>query len=274
MNSAEPRTDALARPPGERPSARGSHTFGPTGMSNTLAQWLRSGAALALTPWIILAILVVLYGARQAGVYTINELNIFTGETLTLILISFCQTLVIVSGGIDLSSGGLLSLVTAIAALHFGDGGAQMWWVMAALIIGSTAAGAVNGFLIGVTGMQPFIVTLATSSVFGGAALWVLPTNGGTVPANWSNFGNGVWLGIGTPVWLLLLLALFWLIFKRTRLWFEIRSVGSSQEAAFLSGVPVTRTIVTTYALAGLFACLAALYYITQSESGNPTVGP
>jgi len=274
MNPAEPRTDAMARPPGDFPSSGGPQAFGRTGLTNPLAEWLRSGAALALTPWIILVVLVVLYGARQAGVYTVNELNIFTGETLTLILISFGQTLVIVSGGIDLSSGGLLSLVTSIAALHFGDGGAQMWWVMAALIIGSTAAGAVNGFLIGVTGMQPFIVTLATSSVFGGAALWVLPTNGGTVPADWSNFGNGVWLGIGTPVWLLLLLALFWLIFKRTRLWFEIRSVGSSQEAAFLSGVPVTRTIVTTYALAGLFACLAALYYITQSESGNPTVGP
>ena len=65
----------------------------------------------------------------------------------------------------------------------------------------------------------------------------------------------------------------FWLFFKRTRLWFEIRSVGSSQEAAFLSGVPVVRTIVTTYALSGLFASLAALYYITQSVSGNPTVG-
>jgi len=42
-------------------------------------------------------------------------------------------------------------------------------------------------------------VTLATSSVFGGTALWVLPTNGGTVPNDWVNFGNGVWLGVGTP---------------------------------------------------------------------------
>ncbi len=275
MNSADPPIDAmLHRAPGDPPPAAGVNPSRGAGIGGTLADWLRSGAVLALTPWIILAVLVLLYGSKQAGVYTINELNIFTGETLILILISFGQTLVIVSGGIDLSGGGLLSLVTALAALHFGDGGTQMWLVMAALIIGSTVAGAINGFLIGVTGMQPFIVTLATSSVFGGAALWVLPTNGGSVPANWSNFGNGLWLGIGTPVWLLLLLAIFWLIFKRTRLWYEIRSVGSSQEAAFLSGVPVVRTIVTTYALAGLIACLAALYYITQSESGNPTVGP
>ncbi len=275
MSGDEPAIEEVARrAPGEPPSSMGADASRGARLSRAVLEWLRSGSVLVLTPWIILAILVVLYGSRQAGVYTLNELNIFTGETLTLILISFGQTLVIVSGGIDLSSGGLLSLVTSIAALHFGDGGAQMWWVMAALIVGSTAAGAVNGFLIGVTGMQPFIVTLATSSVFGGAALWVLPTNGGTVPANWSSFGNGVWLGVGTPVWLLVLLALFWLIFKRTRLWFEIRSVGSSQEAAFLSGVPVVRTIVLTYALAGLFASLAALYYITQSESGNPTVGP
>jgi ribose transport system permease protein len=243
------------------------------GIGDVVLEWIKSGAVIGLTPWVILVVLVVLYGSRQDGVYTINELNIFTGETLTLILIAFGQTLVIVSGGIDLSIGGILSLVTTLAALHFGDGGLQMWVVMALLLVGSTAAGAVNGFLIGVTRMQPFIVTLATLSVFDGAALWILPTNGGTVPDDWVTFGNGEWLGVATPDWLLLVMVGFWLCFKRTRLWFEIRAVGSSQEAAFLSGVPVVRTIVTTYALSGLFACLAALYYITQSVSGNPTVG-
>jgi ribose transport system permease protein len=242
-------------------------------ISALITEWLHSGALLAFTPWIILAILVALYGSRQAGVYSLNELNTFTGETLTLILIAFGQTLVIVSGGIDLSIGGILSLVTSIAALHMGNGGAQMWVVMVALALGSTLAGAVNGLLIAVTRMQPFIVTLATFSVFGGAALWVLPTNGGTVPNDWVNFGNGTWLGVATPVWLLVLMVGFWVLFKRTRLWFEIRAVGSSQEAAFLSGVPVVRTIVITYALSGLFAALAALYYITQSVSGSPTVG-
>ncbi|HWE62663.1 MAG TPA: ABC transporter permease [Chloroflexota bacterium] len=253
-------------PVNARPPAR-------AGVGATVLEWFRTGAWLTLTPWIILALLVVLYGSRQSGVYTFNELNILTGETLTLILIAFGQTLVIVTGGIDLSIGGMLSLVTSLAALHLGTGGAQMWIVMAVLIVGATAAGAVNGLLIGVTRMQPFIVTLATSSIFGGAALWILPTTGGTVPSQWVSFGNGTWLGVSTAVWLLLLLGAFWLFFKRTRLWFEIRSVGSSQEAAFLSGVPVVRTIITTYAISGLFAALAALYYITQAVSGSPTVG-
>jgi ribose transport system permease protein len=267
MKSAGTPLDSLASPAlSVRSTPRGA-------ASALIGEWLRSGAVLAVTPWIILAILVALYGSRQSGVYSLNELNTFTGETLTLILIAFGQTLVIVSGGIDLSIGGILSLVTSLAALHLGNGGAQMWLVMVVLALGSTLAGAVNGLLIAVTRMQPFIVTLATSSVFGGTALWVLPTNGGTVPNDWVNFGNGVWLGVGTPVWLLILMAGFWLLFKRTRLWFEIRSVGSSQEAAFLSGVPVVRTIVITYALSGLFAALAALYYITQSVSGSPTVG-
>jgi ribose transport system permease protein len=279
MKSVDTRIEGIDRPSGDLPPAIGRPTPGWNRLSSVLLEWLRSGAVLALTPWIILIILVVLYASRQAGVYTLNELNIFTSETLTLILIGFGQTLVIVSGGIDLSCGGLLSLVTALAAtriggLHFSSGGAQMWIVMAILIVGSVLAGAVNGFLIAVTRMQPFIVTLATSSVFGGAALWVLPTNGGTIPENWITFGNDLFLGVATPVWLLALLVVFWLVFRRTRLWFEIRSVGSSQEAAFLSGVPVVRTIMTTYALSGLFACLAALYYVTQSASGNPTVGP
>ncbi len=269
----------MSTDPVDVPSFADARRWSRAGLSEAMLEWFRGGAVLALTPWIILIVLVVLYASRQAGVYTLNELNIFTGETLTLILIGFGQTLVIVSGGIDLSSGGLLSLVTSLAAtriagLHFSSGGAEMWLVMAVLIAGSTLAGAANGFLIAVTRMQPFIVTLATSSVFGGAALWVLPTNGGTIPQEWVTFGNDLWLGVATSVWLLVVLVGFWLIFRRTRLWFEIRSVGSSQEAAFLSGVPVIRTIITTYALSGLFASLAALYYITQSDSGNPTVGP
>src|SRR5579864_1160492 len=155
MKSADPQIEVMARrSPTEHPPSVRAKLFRGRDIAEAMLEWLRSGAVLALTPWIILVVLVALYGSKQAGVYTINELNIFTGETLTLILISFGQTLVIVSGGIDLSSGGLLSLVTSIAALHFGDGGAQMWWVMAALIVGSTAAGAVNGLLIGVTGMQ------------------------------------------------------------------------------------------------------------------------
>jgi len=274
MKSAESPADARTQSgPGGVPPLAGARRESRIGPSAAVLEWFRSGAVLALTPWTILIILVVLYGSRQAGVYSFNELNIISGETLTLILIAFGQTLVIVTGGIDLSIGGILSLVTSLAALHLGNGGTQMWLVMALLIVGATAAGAVNGLLIGVTRMQPFIVTLATFSIFGGTALWVLPTTGGTVPAPWVSFGNGVWLGVGAPVWLLALLVAFWLFFKRTRLWFEIRSIGSSSEAAFLSGVPVVRTIVITYALSGLFAALAALYYITQAVSGSPTVG-
>lgn len=266
--NAPPQAGPSGRPP-LLTSRRTSRTY----LYETLTEWFRSGTVLVLAPWIILGTLVILYGARQPGVYSFNELNIITGETLTLILISFGQTLVIVTGGIDLSTGGLLSLVTSLAALHLGSGGIRMWLVMAALLVGATLAGAINGLLIGATRMQPFIVTLATSSIFGGTALWVLPTTGGTVPDQWVSFGNGVWLGLSTSVWLLILVLLFWLFFKRTRLWFEIRSVGSSPEAAFLSRVPVVRIIVITYAISGLFAALAGLYDITQAVSGSPTVG-
>ena len=275
---ARPATGKASLPPAEvsasgtagaaarLPMARGS-------WKAALDRGLRSGSLLAQIPWIVLAILILLYASRQTGVFSLNELNIITGETLALILVAFGQTVVIVSGGIDLSIGGIVSLVSVLAALHFGNGGATMWFWMAGLILGSTAAGAANGLLIALTRMQPFIVTLATWSIFGGIALWALPTTGGSVPADWMSVGNGVWLGLSSAVWILLALVLAWHVFKRTRLWFAIRSVGSSQEAAFLSGVPVPRTITSVYAISGLFGALAGLFYITQAASGSPTAG-
>jgi ribose transport system permease protein len=204
---------------------------------------------------------------------TLNKLNIITGETLTLVLVALVQTIVILTGGIDLSIGGIVSLTTALAALHFGNGGPQMWLWMAGLIIGATVAGAGNGLLIALTRMQPFIVTLATWSIFGGIALWVLPTTGGSVPQMWVNVGNGTWLGIGSAVWILAALVILWHVFKRTRPAVAIRSVGSSQEAAYLCGVPIVRTITSAYAISGLCGALAGLYYITQATSGSPTAG-
>src|SRR5579872_1630072 len=115
MKSADAPVNALAQSgSGEQPPSLGAQSRARAGVADIVLEWFRSGAVIALTPWIILVVLVVLYGARQSGVYTVNELNTFTGETLTLILIAFGQTLVIVSGGIDLSIGGILSLVTSL----------------------------------------------------------------------------------------------------------------------------------------------------------------
>jgi ribose transport system permease protein len=167
----------------------------------------------------------------------------------------------------------MISLATVLAATRFGDDPAvaALWAVL--IVVLGFAVGAFNGLLISALRLQPFLVTLATWSILGGTALIILPTDGGSLPAGWMAFGNASFLGLSTSVWLLILLFIFWLWFRDTRLGVVIRATGSNEKSAFLSGVSLTRLNIAAYGLSGGFAALSALYLTTQTGTGSPTVG-
>jgi ribose transport system permease protein len=179
---------------------------------------------------------------------------------------------VILTAGIDLSVGGVLALGTTIAATHFTGTGTTLLWSVVILAIG-TAAGLINGVLVGRLRLQPFIVTLATWSIFDGIALYVLPTAGGQVPGGFSGWINGSAAGIPNSIWALIALVAVWLWFRRTRAARRIYAVGSDREAARIAGVRIVPTLVTAYAISGLCAGGAALFYTMLTASGDPTSG-
>ena len=226
-----------------------------------------------LIPYMILAALVAIYVPLQPGAFSLDQLNITAAATLALLLVATGQTIVILRGGIDLSVGGVISLTTSLAATQFGNGGTTMlrWMVMIVAI--GLVTGALNGALLGLLKLQPFIVTLATWSIWSGVALWILPTEGGQIPNSFVTWANGIAFGLATPVWLIIALVIFWAWFKRTRLCVSVAASGSSARSAYLSGVPPVRTLVATYALSGMFAALAGLFLTTQTASGSPTIG-
>jgi len=229
--------------------------------------------ASLIIPCLMLLGLLAVYGSMREGVFTLDELNLDTAAAMTLILAATGQTIVLLRGGIDLSIGGMISLGTVVAATRFGDDPVQAAvWTVAILLLG-LAVGAINGILITVLRLQPFLVTLATWSILSGAALLVLPTDGGSLPSAWTMFGVSSFLGLSSSVWLLVALLLFWFWFKRTRTGIAIRATGSNERSAFLSGVSPLGINIATYALSGLFAALAALYLTTQTGAGSPTIG-
>ena len=209
-----------------------------------------------------------------ADVFSLEELNIDTAAAMTLLLAATGQTIVLIRGGIDLSIGGMISLGTVIAATQFGD---QLETTVAAGPSSSSPSasrvGAINGLIISVLRLQPFLVTLATWSILSGAALLILPTDGGQLPAAGWRSAAATWLGLSSAVWVLVVLFLFWLWFRDTRLGIAIRATGSNEKSAFLSGVSITFINVATYGLSGLFAAIAALYLTTQTGAGSPTIG-
>src|SRR3954454_17090793 len=133
----------------------------------TTARAARLRAALLdrapfLVACLMLALIVAVYGSRQTGVFTLDELNLNTTAAMTLLLAATGQTIVLLRGGIDLSIGGMISLGTVLAATQFGETlvSAAAWTVFI-LAIG-LRVGAVIGFLISALRLQPFLVTLAT----------------------------------------------------------------------------------------------------------------
>jgi len=221
----------------------------------------------------LLMVLMAVYGSLRKNVFALEELNLDTAAAMTLLLAATGQTIVLLRGGIDLSIGGMISLGTVLAATHFGNNPARAtFWTLSIVMIG-LIVGMINGLMVAVLKLQPFLVTLATWSILSGAALLVLPTDGGSFPAGWMRFGGASWLGLSSSVWLLVALVLFWLWFRKTPLAVAIRATGSNERSAYLSGVSLVFINVATYGLSGIFAALASLYLTTQTGTGSPTIG-
>jgi ribose transport system permease protein len=199
-------------------------------------------------------------------------------SVLPLALAAVAQAVIVIAGGIDLSVGSMMALTSVVSAsLMMGRPEEFGFVVVAGVLLLGLLLGAVNGSLIVITRVPDIIVTLATSFVWAGAALLVLPTPGG---------GSAKWLrelvlgSIGSEwipkaaVVLFVIVAVIWLPIRRTRLGLSLYAIGSNQLAAFRSGVSVGRTKIIAYMLGGLFAALAGLSLTASTGIGTPVPGP
>jgi ribose transport system permease protein len=191
--------------------------------------------------------------------------------SLPLVFVAIGQSLVVLTGGIDLSVGGIVSLGVAVVAATSGASlPATIGWLVAVLMIG-TACGAANGLIVAKGRIAPILATLATLSVYSGLALKVLPVPGGSVaPEVRSVLTNPdvptglLWLGVAIGAW--------WVL-RRTRFGMRLFAIGSDEGAARAVGVPAGRVKVAVYALSGLCSGLAAVFYVSTTTSGDPNAG-
>ena len=188
------------------------------------------------------------------------------------------QTVVVIAGGIDLSVASMMALtsVTAARAMQGASDETALLVVVLVLLLGF-GLGALNGLLIVLTRVPDIVVTLAMLFVYQGAALIVLPSPGGAA-AGWlkaliAGDVGVAWLPRALVV-LAVCLAAVWIPLRRSRLGLSIYAIGSSELAAFRSGVPVARTRIAAYAIAGLFAALGGLSLTASTGIGAPIPGP
>lgn len=197
-------------------------------------------------------------------------------------LIAFGMTLVILTGGIDLSVGSTLGLTGALfAGLIVNVGLPIPLAVIVALVFG-LLLGLISGFLVGKAKLQPFIATLITLTVYRGFTL--IYTNGRPISnltadeyvgSQFLTFiGRGAILGIPVPVIILFFaFILFYLLLNKSVLGRKIYAVGSNERAAQLSGINTDRVKLFVYSISGLMSSVAALILVSRLNSAQPTLG-
>ncbi len=202
-----------------------------------------------------------------------NLINILQQSSINA-CIALGMTLVIISGGIDLSVGPVAALSAVLGAAMLVAGVPVPLAILGALGVG-VVCGFLNGALIAWGGLQPFIVTLGGLSLYRALALIF---TGGTpifgLPDAFRALTNGSLAGIPNPVVAVAVLAaLAWVILNKTPLGEYFMAVGGNPDAARIAGVPVTLTKLSAYMISGLMASVAALILIGRLGAAEPTLG-
>ena len=202
-----------------------------------------------------------------------NILNILQQSSINA-AIALGMTLVIISGGIDLSVGPTAALSAVLGATLMVAGVPVPLAIMATLGIGALC-GLFSGTLVAYAGLQPFIVTLGGLSLFRAGAL--IYTGGNPIfgiPMEFRNFITSELFGIPCPIVIVMIIALAaWILMNKTPLGEYILAVGGNEEAARVAGVPVKRTKVTVYVISGVLASLASLILVGRLGAAEPTLG-
>ena len=221
-----------------------------------------------------LVILCVVFSSLTNVFFTERNLVNILQQSSINACIAIGMTLVIISGGIDLSVGPVAALSAVLAGTLLVNGYPIPLAILAALSVGAVC-GAINGSLIAFAGLQPFIVTLGTLSLFRAMAL--IYTGGNVVlglPQDFRRiFASEIWI-FPVPVVVVAVLGIIAaVLLAKTPLGEYILAVGGNEEAARISGVPIARTKITTYMISSVIASLAAVILMARLGASDPTLG-
>ncbi len=202
-----------------------------------------------------------------------NIITIFRNASMNMVMAAG-MTMVIITGGIDLSVGSILA-VAAVLGLSVSRGEAAYLSVPVALAIG-VGAGLVNGILVAVIGLPPFIATLGTMTSLRGAA-YLLANNGQTIvnaKLSYSWLGNDSYHGI--PYLIIIALAIILaahFLLKRTNFGLRVFAVGGNIQAARLTGINVRKTLIAVYTICGFLCGVVAVMLSSRLQSANGMMG-
>lgn len=223
----------------------------------------------------LLVVVVLINMQLQPNLLQMTVLNRNFRVFLPLMVLVVGQTVAIIGGGIDLSAGAIVTLSNAILAtlLTAESTNGDVLGVMLIVVLAGLAAGAVNGLCIAYLRLQPIVTTYATSFVFNGLALLILPRPGGDLPDEVRRLYRSSPADIPFTFYMIGLIILIWLLVRGSRYAQYLYATGSKADSAYFTGIPVNLVRFSTYVWSGLFAALAGLALTLNTGTGSPRIG-
>jgi len=235
-----------------------------------------AGQRGTLTALAIFIAMFTLYVANHPAGFTANVVQTVANKGVLLALVAMAQTLVVLTSGIDLSVGMIFILSNCVASyLVAGSGLSTSFGVAAVLVLGAVC-GAINAIIVIFGRLQPIVTTIETGAVYFGIALWIRPFPGAADDFN-SGFADALTgklfdLVPTSVVALIGVVVVVWLPFQRSVLGRTAYAIGSSELAAYMSGMPIRRARFLAYVLGGVLAAIGGLFLTFFTYSGEASV--
>jgi ribose transport system permease protein len=230
-------------------------------------QWQRNRRLAPL--YAVVVLLVLVYAGLFPGLFSPSGLAHFEQSWFPLALVAMAQAILMLTGGISLAIGPLVSLGAVVAATTMAPLGSGLSIVL--VLLAGLAVGLASGVIVALIRLPAIIVTLAGSFIIGGLALIILPRPGGSI-LPWLSAA----LAGNNPIVLLLLLCLLvvaWKIYLATPYGLALYAAGENPVAAYRSGVAVEMTLIAAFGISGMLCTLAGLFVAAQTGSGDPVIG-
>lgn len=221
----------------------------------------------------VLVVLAAVSAILYPGFLDIGNLRNILSQNAPIGIVAAGMTFVMIAGGFDLSVGAIVAFVAVIYAKFAGT--MPLAPAAALALVAGTGIGVLNGLVVTRLRVNPFVATLGSGSIVGGAAFLLSRSESITVErASFMALGNDAWLGVPISIWLLVLvMAGAGLVLQRTAFGTSVYAVGGNDEASRLAGIPVGRVRVTTYAISGGLAALAGLVLVSRLATAQADMG-
>jgi AI-2 transport system permease protein len=229
---------------------------------------------------VLIGLELLIFGYINPRFVNIYNLLYSIGDFLYLAIAALPMTMIIVSGGIDISIGSTMGLSAVVTGLVW-ISTANIWLAILSGLAAGAIAGAMNGLLIIITQVNPLVITLGSSFLYAGAALTLSGLAGSTgfegiggFPDSFVNIANGTILSIPNPVWLLLIFAVFfYFLLHHSKFGRYLFLIGMNPATSKYTGIKVERLIIMNYMISGIGGALGGILLASYFTSARSDLG-